>query len=35
MAAFSREVLEAAANQREVTLTARGRTSGKPRRVTI
>jgi deazaflavin-dependent oxidoreductase (nitroreductase family) len=35
MAAIPREVLEAAARQREVTLTTRGRTSGKPRRVTI
>ena len=35
MAAFSRAVLEAAANEREVTLTARGRTSGQPRRVTV
>ena len=35
MAAFSRDVLEAAGKQREVTLTVRGRKSGKPRRVTI
>jgi deazaflavin-dependent oxidoreductase (nitroreductase family) len=35
MAAFRREVLEAAGKEREVTLTARGRKSGKPRRVTI
>ena len=35
MAAFSREVLEAAGKQREVTLTVRGRKTGKPRRVTI
>ena len=35
MAAIPREVLEAAARQREVTLTTRGRKSGKPRRVTI
>jgi deazaflavin-dependent oxidoreductase (nitroreductase family) len=35
MASIPREVLEAAARQREVTLTTRGRTSGKPRRVTI
>jgi deazaflavin-dependent oxidoreductase (nitroreductase family) len=35
MAAFSREVLDAAGKEREVTLTTRGRTTGKPRRVTI
>lgn len=35
MAAFSSDVLEAAGKQREVTLTVRGRKSGKPRRVTI
>jgi deazaflavin-dependent oxidoreductase (nitroreductase family) len=35
MAAFSREVLEAAGKEREVRLTTRGRKSGKPRRVTI
>jgi deazaflavin-dependent oxidoreductase (nitroreductase family) len=35
MAAFSREVLGAAAKEREVSLTARGRKTGKPRRVTI
>jgi hypothetical protein len=35
MAAFAREVLEAAGKQREVSLTVRGRLSGKPRRVTI
>jgi deazaflavin-dependent oxidoreductase (nitroreductase family) len=35
MAAFSPEVLEAAGKEREVRLTARGRKSGKPRRVTI
>jgi len=35
MAAFSRDVLEAAGKEREVTLTARGRKSGKARRVTI
>ena len=35
MAAFSREVLDAARDQREVRLTTRGRVSGKPRRVTI
>ena len=35
MAAFSREVLEAASKEREVSLTVRGRKTGKPRRVTI
>jgi deazaflavin-dependent oxidoreductase (nitroreductase family) len=35
MAVFSPEVLEAAGKEREVRLTARGRKSGKPRRVTI
>jgi deazaflavin-dependent oxidoreductase (nitroreductase family) len=35
MAAFSRVVLEAASKEREVTLTTRGRNSGKPRRVTV
>jgi len=35
MTAFSREVLEGAGKEREVTLTTRGRKSGKPRRVTI
>ena len=35
MAEFAREVLEAAAREREVRLTTRGRKSGKPRRVTI
>jgi deazaflavin-dependent oxidoreductase (nitroreductase family) len=35
MAAFSREVLAAAGKEREVRLTARGRHTGKPRRVTI
>ena len=35
MAAFSRDVLEAAGREREVRLTAPGRKTGKPRRVTI
>jgi deazaflavin-dependent oxidoreductase (nitroreductase family) len=35
MAAFSREVVEAASKEREVSLTVRGRKTGKPRRVTI
>ena len=35
MAQFDREVLEAAAREREVTLTTVGRKSGKPYRVTI
>jgi deazaflavin-dependent oxidoreductase (nitroreductase family) len=35
MAAFTREVLEAAGKQREVTLTVRGRKTGKARRVII
>ena len=35
MAAFSREVFEAAAGEREVRLTTRGRTTGKAHRVTI
>src|SRR5215472_1683375 len=35
MAAFSRDVLDAARDQREVRLTTRGRVSGKPRRVTV
>jgi deazaflavin-dependent oxidoreductase (nitroreductase family) len=35
MAAFPRDVLAAAGKEREVRLTARGRKSGKPRRVTI
>jgi deazaflavin-dependent oxidoreductase (nitroreductase family) len=35
MAAFSQDVLQAAAREREVTLTTQGRESGKPRRVTI
>jgi len=35
MAGFTPKVLEAAARQREVTLTTKGRESGKPRRVTI
>lgn len=35
MAAFPREVLEAADKEREVTLSTRGRKSGKRRRVTI
>ena len=35
MAAFSREVLEAAGKEREVSLITRGRKSGKRRRVTI
>lgn len=35
MAEYPREVIDAASRQREVTLTALGRKSGKPRRVTI
>jgi deazaflavin-dependent oxidoreductase (nitroreductase family) len=35
MAAFTRDVVEAAGKQREVSLTVRGRKSGKARRVTI
>jgi deazaflavin-dependent oxidoreductase (nitroreductase family) len=35
MSEFSSEVLEAAAREREVTLTTYGRTSGEPRRVVI
>ena len=35
MTGFPREVLDAAAKQREVRLVAAGRRSGKPRRVTI
>jgi hypothetical protein len=35
MASFAKDVLEAAANEREVTLTTRGRQTGKARRVTI
>lgn len=35
MSAFSREVLESARKEREVSLTVRGRRTGKPRRVTI
>jgi deazaflavin-dependent oxidoreductase (nitroreductase family) len=35
MAGFPPEVLDAAAREREVTLTTDGRKSGKPRRVTI
>ena len=35
MAAFSRDVLDAAGTEREVGLTTRGRKSGKPHRVTI
>ena len=35
MAPFPRDVLEAAGKEREVTLTTRGRKSGKPRRVTV
>ncbi len=35
MAGFTPKVLEAAARQREVTLTTKGRKSGKPRHVTI
>jgi deazaflavin-dependent oxidoreductase (nitroreductase family) len=35
MAGFSSNVLEAAAREREATLTTEGRKSGKPRRVTI
>jgi deazaflavin-dependent oxidoreductase (nitroreductase family) len=35
MPGFSADVLQAAAREREVTLTTQGRASGKPRRVTI
>ena len=35
MAAFSRDVLDAAAKEREVGLITRGRETGKPHRVTI
>jgi deazaflavin-dependent oxidoreductase (nitroreductase family) len=35
MAPFSPDVLQAAAREREVTLTTQGRASGKPRRVTV
>ena len=35
MGAFTKELIAAAAKEREVTLETQGRTSGKPRRVTI
>ncbi len=35
MAEFSRDILEAAARQREVQITTYGRKTGRPRRVTI
>jgi hypothetical protein len=35
MAVFSREVLQAAAREKEVTLTTHGRSSGRPHHVTI